>query len=150
PTQTPTSTPTQTPTWTPTLTPTSTPTRTPTPTATPTSTPTRTPTSTPAGPDQPPVVSLTLATPQHGLVAPGGIIVGANVSDPDGTVVTVEFFSNGASVGTVPVPPYTGSTQVSIDLTGLAAGTYSFRAKATDNGGASTTTDASSLVVASD
>ena len=75
---------------------------------------------------------LTLAS-QGPVVAPANLFLGANVSDPDGTVVSVEYFSSGVSLGKITAAPWT------LAMPNTPAGTYTWTGKATDNGGASTT-----------
>jgi hypothetical protein len=67
--------------------------------------------------------------------------VSANASDSNGTVSKVEFLRNGVVIGTVTASPY------SWIMSGLAAGSYSLTAKATNNAGAVTTSGAVSINV---
>ncbi|MFO1476783.1 MAG: Ig-like domain-containing protein [Verrucomicrobiota bacterium] len=84
--------------------------------------------------NEPPVVGI--FTPTNGAVflAPASFIVAANATDPDGTVTNVAFL-NGTNVywQTAGGNPYASSA------TNLAAGSYTFRAIATDDGGLSST-----------
>ena len=75
----------------------------------------------------PPVVTLT--TPQDGSVVLAGsdINVTAQASDPDGSITSVEFFANGASLGVDTQAPY--SAQWSATL----VGSNSIKAVATDD-----------------
>lgn len=83
--------------------------------------------------NQHPIVSLTApadgATLTQGTATP----VTATASDPDGTVASVEFFDGITSLGTDNSAPYSAS------WTPSALGTHSLTARATDNGGAFTT-----------
>ena len=53
----------------------------------------------------------------------------ASVTDPDGTIAKVEFFANGALLGTITSPPYT------FNWVPTVPGAYSLTAKATDDHG---------------
>ena len=76
--------------------------------------------------------SVALSSPANGasFTAPATISYAANASDTDGTVTKVEFFRGTALVGTDTSSPYTASE------TGVGAGTYTLKARATDNSGA--------------
>ena len=63
--------------------------------------------------------------------APADITVTANASD-DGTISKVEFFANGALIGTDSTVPF------SVDWTAVPGGAYGLTAKATDNAAYST------------
>ena len=80
-----------------------------------------------------PTVSMTAPADGATAVAPASPILRAIASDYDGTVSSVEFWSNGALLGTDTTAPYRWP------LSGLAAGTYQFKAVARDDGGLSTT-----------
>jgi RHS repeat-associated protein len=96
-----------------------------------------------SGGNQPPVVELTAPEPGASFVAPATIELAAEASDPDGTVTKVEFFSGSTLVGTATTAPYTAT------WSNVAAGSYTLTAKATDNGGASTTSAPVSIAVSS-
>lgn len=85
-----------------------------------------------ATPNQPPQVSLTSPTNSTVVAAPGNLVLVAAASDADGTVTQVEFFAGATSLGVVTTSPY------SLSVSNLAAGTYVFSAKATDNAGFAT------------
>jgi hypothetical protein len=75
----------------------------------------------------PPSITLT-ATPPGPAVNVGDVVtLNAAAADLDGTIVRVDFFANGAPVGTATQPPY--SVRVRID----SAGSVQFTARATDN-----------------
>jgi len=82
--------------------------------------------------NEPPEVRLIV--PPHGsqFIAPATILLEAEASDVDGTISKVEFLANGANVGEASVPPFR------FVWTNAPAGTYAFRARATDNLGAET------------
>ncbi len=78
--------------------------------------------------NQPPIVSLTSPSGGATFTAPATIAISASASDPDGTVNMVEFFQGTTRLATDTSAPY-GTT-----WTNVAAGTYTLRARATDNG----------------
>lgn len=84
-------------------------------------------------PNSAPTVTLTAPSAGATFVAPATIPLGATASDSDGTISKVEFFAGAALVGTAVAVPY------SVTWNGVAAGTYSLTARATDNSGATTT-----------
>lgn len=90
----------------------------------------------------PPVASLTAPGPGSGYFAPATIALTASASDPDGTVAKVEFLANGSVVGTAYDPPY------SIVWDGVAAGSYTLVARATDNLGAAASSSSITIGVA--
>lgn len=89
----------------------------------------------------PPTVSLTAPANGAGFKSPATVNISAAAGDPDGTVAKIEFFANGTKLGEDTTNPY-GFT-----WSDVAAGSYSLTAKATDNGGASTTSSAVSINV---
>jgi RHS repeat-associated protein len=91
--------------------------------------------------NQPPAVSLTSPANGASFTAPANIALAASASDPDGTVTKVEFFRGTTLIATVTAAPYT------FNWTNVAAGSYSITAKATDNAGAVTTSNAASITV---
>jgi len=76
----------------------------------------------------PPTVTLTSPSNGATTTAPGTFTLSANAVD-DSAVDSVEFFSNNVSVGVDSSAPY------SMLLSGLAAGSYQLKAKATDDTG---------------
>lgn len=84
-------------------------------------------------PNSAPTVTLTAPSAGATFVAPATIPLGATASDGDGTISTVDFLAGTTLVGTATVAPY------SVAWNGVAAGTYSLTARATDNSGAATT-----------
>ena len=81
----------------------------------------------------PPTVSLTQPPANSYLALPATVHLAASASDADGTVVKVEFFSDGIKVGEAASAPYT------YDWSMTTLGTVVLTARATDNLGASTT-----------
>lgn len=94
-----------------------------------------------AGKNQSPTVSLTSPAKGATLSAPAIIALSASASDADGTVTQVQFFQGITLLGTDTSAPYTFS------WTSVTAGSYSLTAKATDNGGAVTTSTAVPVTV---
>jgi regulation of enolase protein 1 (concanavalin A-like superfamily) len=81
------------------------------------------------GGSQPLSVTITTPAAQTHFVAPATIAITADASDADGQVTQVEFYADGARLGSASTPPYTFS------WTNVAAGSYSLSAIATDNRG---------------
>jgi YD repeat-containing protein len=94
----------------------------------------------PAG-NNPPTVNIT--SPANGAMftAPANITINASASDTDGSVTQVQFFQGATLLGTDTTAPY------SFTRTGVPAGSYSLTGKATDNGGATTTSSAVGITV---
>ena len=97
--------------------------------------------------NKPPVVTLT--TPANGAVytAPATIVMTATASDPDGTVAGVDFYQGANKLGTKSAPPYTW-TAYNVPV-GSYSGASAFTARATDNQGATTTSNAVAVTVSS-
>ncbi|MCG5216973.1 glycoside hydrolase family 48 protein [Streptosporangium soli] len=83
--------------------------------------------------NQPPTAQLTAPTAGATFTAPATVAMAANATDSDGTVAKVDFLNGTTVVGTDTSAPYTYS------WTGVAAGSYSVAARATDDKGATTT-----------
>ena len=88
-----------------------------------------------------PAVSLTSPAAGATFTAPASITVSANASDSDGTITKVDFYQGSTLLNSDTSSPY------SYAWTGVAAGTYSLTARATDNAGAVTTSSAVSVTV---
>lgn len=86
---------------------------------------------------------VTLTSPATGasFTAPATVSLAATASDTDGTIAKVEFFQGATLIATVTSSPYQYS------WTGVAQGTYSVTAKATDNDGGVTTSTAANITV---
>lgn len=82
--------------------------------------------------NRPPTVSL--VAPADGAVFPAGsaILLTATAADADQAIARVEFFSGAAKLGEKTAPPYDWP------LSAVAAGSYTFRVRATDTLGAAT------------
>ncbi|MCB2410489.1 Ig-like domain-containing protein [Hymenobacter lucidus] len=88
-----------------------------------------------------PTVSITAPASGASFFAPATINITATAADANGTVSKVEFFSGAVKLGEDLTAPYAYS------WTGVTAGAYSLTAKATDNGGATTTSAAVAITV---
>jgi hypothetical protein len=91
--------------------------------------------------NQAPTVSVTAPANNATFTAPAGINITANAADANGTITKVEFFNGTTLLGTDTTSPY------SYSWANVAAGTYAITAKATDNGGASTTSAVVNITV---
>ncbi|MDI1248189.1 MAG: Ig-like domain-containing protein [Lacunisphaera sp.] len=95
----------------------------------------------PAAANQPPTVALTAPVAGSSFPAPAGFTLAATAADSDGTVARVEFFQGETKLGEDTTAPYAQA------VGGLAAGAYSFSARAVDNRGATTNSAAVSITV---
>ena len=94
-----------------------------------------------AGSDIAPTVSLTSPVNGSKFTAPVTTTVSATASDADGTVTKVDFYANGALIGTDTASPY------SVNWANVGAGSYTLTAVATDNRMFTTTSVAASVTV---
>ncbi|SEW25588.1 chitinase [Chitinophaga sp. YR573] len=88
-----------------------------------------------------PVVNLTAPAANASYTAPGSISITATATDSDGTVAKVEFYNGTTLLGTSTTSPY------SYTWSNVAAGSYTIKAIATDNSGASTTSSSVAVTV---
>jgi subtilisin family serine protease len=95
-----------------------------------------------AGINAKPTVTISLPG-GTGYTAPALITINASATDPDGTVAKVDFYANSGFIGSDNSAPF------SFDWTGVAAGTYSITAIATDNLGAAGSPSAGTSVTVS-
>ncbi len=95
-----------------------------------------------AGGNTPPEVAITSPASGATFTAPATVTVTAASSDPDGAVTSVEFFANGASIGTSTTSPH------ALTWSNVAAGSYTLTAVATDNQGATSTSAPVAITVA--
>jgi aryl-phospho-beta-D-glucosidase BglC (GH1 family) len=98
---------------------------------------------TPAVANQAPSVSISSPADGSSFTSPASIGLTANASDKDGNITKVDYYNGTSLIGTSTTSPY------SFIWNNVAKGSYSISAKATDNGGA-VTTSASITVVVSD
>jgi phosphatidylserine/phosphatidylglycerophosphate/cardiolipin synthase-like enzyme len=92
-------------------------------------------------PNGTPTVNITAPAASSQYTAPAAVTISANAADSDGTVARVDFFANGALVGSDATAPFSITWSVS------APGTKSLTAQAVDNRGASTTSSPVSIVI---
>jgi hypothetical protein len=92
-------------------------------------------------PNQAPTVSLTDPADGASFTAPATIMLQATAADADGTVKTVDFFNGTTFFGTDDASPF------ELELSEVAAGSYSFTAVATDDDDAQTTSGAITVTV---
>src|SRR6185312_13822107 len=87
--------------------------------------------------------SITLTSPANGAtyIAPAGVVLEASASDTDGAITQVEFFQNNASIGLDTSPPY------SMSWAHVPFGSYSLTARATDDRGATVTSNVVNITV---
>ncbi|PSL44911.1 chitinase [Chitinophaga niastensis] len=83
--------------------------------------------------NKPPVVNITAPANNASYTAPATITIQAAASDTDGVVTRVQFYNGSTLLAADSTAPY------SFTWNGVAAGTYSLTAVATDDKGASTT-----------
>jgi hypothetical protein len=98
--------------------------------------------STPAGP-HPPRATITNPFDGASFVAPATVTIQAAVSDAGNNVTNVEFFDGATSLGSVAAGPYTISV-------GLAVGSHTLTAVASDDLGTMTTSTPVTVSVAND
>ncbi|MBW8683803.1 glycosyl hydrolase family 18 protein [Chitinophaga rhizophila] len=91
--------------------------------------------------NQPPVVSISSPANGAAFTAPAAIAIQVTASDADGTIAKVEFYNGSTKLGEATTSPYTYTWN------NVAAGSYSITARATDNGGATTTSAAVNVQV---
>jgi len=89
----------------------------------------------------PPVVSISAPVNNVSYTAPATIAISANASSAGGTITKVDFYNGTTLISSDATAPYTAT------ITGIAAGSYSITAKATDNKGAITTSSAVAVKV---
>jgi hypothetical protein len=94
-------------------------------------------------PNSPPAVALTQPADGATFTPPATVELAATASDGDGTVTKVEFFNGATKLGEDTTAPY-GFT-----WSGVAAGSYTLTARATDNFGGVTTSSSSRITVSS-
>jgi regulation of enolase protein 1 (concanavalin A-like superfamily) len=95
----------------------------------------------PPPPNAAPAVSIGSPAANSTFTAPATIDITANASDSDGSVVRVDFYSNGSLLGSDSSSPF------QLRWSNVAAGSYTLTARATDNGGAATTSASVAITV---
>jgi len=91
----------------------------------------------------PPSVSIIAPDPNRVYKAPATIAMNASASDPDGSIVKVDFLAGTTPVGSATAAPYSSA------WSNVAPGSYVLTARATDNRGATTTSAPVPIVVTS-
>ena len=91
--------------------------------------------------NKPPTVTLTSPTGGSTFTAPASVTLSANASDTDGTISKVEFYNGSTLLNSDTTSPY------SFSWLNVAAGTYSLKAIAYDNSGATATSAISTITV---
>jgi hypothetical protein len=89
----------------------------------------------------PPLVNISSPTKSTSFISPATITIDAVASDPDGTVIKVEFYNGSVKIGERTTSPY------SYTWKDVVEGTYLITAAATDNKNAKTVSEAVSVVV---
>jgi acid phosphatase type 7 len=82
-------------------------------------------------PNAPPTVSVVSPINGSSFIAPANVTINANAADSDGNVAKVELLQGGTLLATDTAAPY------SFALSNLAAGSYGYTVRATDDKGAS-------------
>ncbi|MEP7328660.1 MAG: DUF1800 family protein [Betaproteobacteria bacterium] len=95
----------------------------------------------PGGPNTPPTVSLVTSTTN--MSVGGTALLTASAADADGTVTKVEFYEGSNLIGTTTTSPFTST------FSPIAKGNYAFKSIATDNRGATTTSNTVTIFVSS-
>jgi hypothetical protein len=87
--------------------------------------------------------SVALTQPANGATytAPATVSLAATATDSDGTVAKVEFFNGATKLGEDTIAPY------GLSWAGVAAGTYTVTARATDDVGSTSTSAPSTITV---
>lgn len=92
--------------------------------------------------NQLPTVSILTPTNGAAFTPPTNIVLEATATDNDGAIVKVEFFANGTRLGEDTTSPY------GFVWTNVPSGAFALTARATDNGGATTTSATVSIIAA--
>jgi Bacterial Ig domain len=90
---------------------------------------------------QPLVVSVTSPADRAIFTAPANIVIGAEASEGDRSVSRVDFYQGTNMIGSSAMAPYC------VTWSNVPAGNYSLTAKATDEQGTTTTSDAVRITV---
>ena len=93
-----------------------------------------------AGSNMPPLVSITSPTNNTAFAAPTNVLIEASASDPDGTIMHVEFFNHSTSLGLDSDEPFSV-------MGDLGAGNHALTAVALDSSGASSTSSVVNVTV---
>lgn len=85
--------------------------------------------------------TVTLQGPTSTVLEPASFTLQSSASDSDGTIMRVEFYNGTTKLGEDTTSPY------SFGISSYPAGTYGFTAKAYDNSGASSVSNAVNVIV---
>ena len=96
-----------------------------------------------SGANKPPTVSIVSPSSGATYKAPASMVITASASDSDGTVTRVDIYQGSKLLKSDTTVPY------SVDLSGLAVGTYQLSAVARDNDGETTTSSVVNITVTS-
>ncbi|MBI2925491.1 MAG: hypothetical protein HYY24_07285 [Verrucomicrobia bacterium] len=98
--------------------------------------------------NRPPKVEIVMPRDGASFPAHANILIVAHANDPDGRVVSVEFFANGVKLGDKsPLPMMSDRVPWVFHWKDAPPGRYELTAKATDNDGASTMSDVVHITV---
>jgi len=98
-----------------------------------------------SGGNQPPVITLTAPANGATYSAPATITMSATASDPDGSIVRVDFYQGANLLGQRSAPPYTWTIYNAPAFS--YSGAYGLSARAVDNAGAVTTSNVVGVTV---
>ena len=91
--------------------------------------------------NQPPVVNISSPTKSTSFISPATITIDATASDPDGTIIKVEYYNGTIKIGESTASPW------SFTWKEVQEGTYSLTALATDNSNARTYSGSVTVIV---
>ncbi|MBL8347385.1 MAG: hypothetical protein JNN03_18240 [Rubrivivax sp.] len=92
--------------------------------------------------------TVTLDVPTAGTNAPTTLTLTASAADSDGSVASVQFFNGATLLGNGTFDAATSKYRLQVPILANQSGTYTITARATDNGGAQTTTASRSITIA--
>jgi hypothetical protein len=93
--------------------------------------------------NNPPAVTLTTPQAPVAFAAPASLSLAATATDPDGDVLRVDFYANGTAIASDTAPPF------SVTWNAVPEGVYELTAEAVDDQGATSTSPAVVVTVAS-
>ena len=91
--------------------------------------------------NQPPAVTISSPTKSTSFISPATITIDATASDPDGTIIKVEYYNGTVKIGESTAAPW------SFTWKEVQEGTYSLTALATDNSNARTYSGSVTVIV---
>ena len=93
--------------------------------------------------NKPPIVGITSPTDNASFITPTSVTINASASDSDGSIYKVDFYTGTTLLASATQSPY------SFIWNNVPAGNYAITVKATDNGGATTTSSIVNIIVKS-